>query len=124
MELTALSPKNSKSSPKAGSTKIDLWNYSNQKQTYDVVVLPNRNGAMLAKHIATEVAEQIASLKSKYPQLKNFSAEQHLRKNTMHDGYNPGSPNNPELYSISYQNGVVFNPAADRRPEKSNRIQL
>ena len=60
-----------------------------------------------AEQIATEVAEQIASLKSKYPQLKNFSAKQHLRKNTMHDGYNPGSPNNPELYSISYQNGVL-----------------
>ncbi len=58
-------------------------------------------------YIAQQVADGIEGMKSKYPHLGGFSTAEHLAKNTVHAGFLPGTPSNPELLSISYYNGIL-----------------
>ena len=64
---------------------------------------------------AHKVAQRIEGLKNRFPHLDNFFAHQHLQTNNTKNGFAPGTPSNPELYSISYSNGVV----ATETPPKS-----
>ena len=67
-----------------------------------------------AMAIAERVATGIEGLKKKYPnRLKDFSAEKHLREVGEVEGFAPGTPNNPELASIAYHNGIL-----GRKPPK------
>ena len=78
------------------------------------IPLPVRelNSGHNAEQIATTVASRIEGLKARNAPLEKFSATKHLTKNTPQNGFAPGTPNNPELYSISYSNGVVATTAA------------
>ena len=57
--------------------------------------------------IATRIASRIERLKSQYPHLEHFSTAACLHKTSAQPGMEPGSPGNPELYSISYANGII-----------------
>ena len=57
--------------------------------------------------IAKRVARGVEELKGKYPHLEKFSATKHLRKHTAQLAFLPGTPPNPELFSISYKNGIL-----------------
>ena len=59
------------------------------------------------EYIAQTVANGIEGLKNNYPQLKPFSASQHLEKCTVQIGIEPGNPGNEELYSVSFSNGIL-----------------
>jgi hypothetical protein len=59
--------------------------------------------------IATSVASAIERLKNKYPHLGQFSISECLHKTPPQQNIEPGSPGNPELYSISYRNGIIAN---------------
>lgn len=57
--------------------------------------------------IATRIASRIERLKSQYPHLEHFSTAACLQKTPAQPGMEPGSPGNPELFSISYANGII-----------------
>jgi len=57
--------------------------------------------------IAKRVARGVEELKGKYPHLKEFSTTKHVRKHVVQAGFLPGTPINPELFSISYHNGIL-----------------
>ena len=57
--------------------------------------------------IATRVASRIEHLKTKYPHLERFSTAACLHQTRAQPGMEPGSPGNPELYSITYANGII-----------------
>ena len=68
---------------------------------------PGSSAVENVAYIAQQVASGIEDLKDKYPNLGAFSAAKHLRKTPTHAGFAPGTPSNPELFSISYDNGVL-----------------
>ncbi len=64
--------------------------------------------------IATRIASRIERLKARHPQLEHFSAAACLHETPTQAGMEPGSPGNPELFSISYANGIIpMTPAAE-----------
>ncbi len=76
----------------------------------DYLSAPSRAYSTPAETIEIDVrkvARRIEALKSKFPHLKNFFADRHLRENEIKNGFAPGTASNPELYSITYHNGVT-----------------
>ena len=75
---------------------------------------PGSSAVENVAHIAQQVASGIEDLKAKYPNLGAFSAAKHLRKTPTHEGFAPRTPSNPELFSISYFNGVLGKKASPK----------
>ncbi len=79
---------------------------------------PGSSAVENVAYIAQQVARRIEDLKDKYPNLGAFSAAKHLRKTPTHAGFAPGTPSNPELFSISYHNGVLGRKASPKDGKK------
>lgn len=71
-----------------------------------------------AESLAVALANEIGRLQNRFPQLRNFSMNRHFIRNSVNNNLLPGSPGNPELFSINYHNGVL----AMRKPQNPGKV--
>jgi WD40 repeat protein len=79
----------------------------------------------LYERIAKHVSSEIVKLKFKYAHLEKFSTAEHLIQNGVRNNFAPGTPGNPELYSISYSNGLLASePPSKTGPRRAPEVKF